>query len=118
MYNIITIGMADVCSIPNSNTLIARKVNLSALSFQLKFLNLSASNSRRDTSSKDEAIHSATKGRGRAIHEMMLSGKSGRAVMNKALAGVGRPLKESDCEMSVLKTASRIAENAATAKAT
>ncbi len=89
-------GIAKNLRVINSNTEIAKKVNLALLSVQLKFLNFSAKIEIRDTSKKENTTVIAIKTMGWKSQSPTCSWISGNEVMKSVFAGVFNPLKESD----------------------
>ena len=113
MYESIIKGKAANCKIAISNTARARKVNLTLLSVQLKFLNFNANRSILETMSNEKTTVMTTRTTGLNTTSKMGDSKNGRDVIKNVFAGVGRPLKESDCVSSRLKIANRKAEQTA-----
>ena len=98
----------------------AIKVNRILLSAQDMFLNFNANslNSATNSSEKITVIANST-----YPFEIIFATRlscaitKGKALINNAFAGVGRPIKESDCRVSILNFASLNAEHAAMVKA-
>ena len=95
------------------NTDRARKVSLSLLLTHEKSLNFNAKSSKGATSSKENTIVIPVS---TGVVKMIVltdSGKKTNEVRNNAFAGVGTPINESVCRVSILNLASRKAEKTA-----
>ena len=90
-----------------------RNIYFTLLSLQLKFLNLSANRGNSDTRRKQNI--SMNRKRNMALN-LPLTRKACcptiRLPQNKAFAGVGKPIKEDVCLVSMLNLANRKAEKA------
>jgi hypothetical protein len=109
-------GKAITLKITISNTETIRKVNLSLLSAQVKFLNFNAKISILETSKNENTVVITISTQVCVSHEPTAGATNGNEVMNNVFAGVFKPLKESVCVSSMLKIASRSAENTAIMK--
>jgi hypothetical protein len=110
MYNSIMSGMAPACHPASNNTATRIKVNLILLSVHEKFLNFKANNSIGATSRKETMMVIHIRTPGWETHVANGSGSNHSPVINRALAGVGNPIKVSLCLSSVLNLARRMAE--------
>ena len=90
-----TNGKAAACHTPRSNTETAINVNLTLLSAHVKFLNLSANNSQGEINRNEKMRVMVTKNRSFEIKVSHGGRRKIKDVMNKALAGVGRPMNAS-----------------------
>ena len=94
------------------------KLKLVLLSFHEKFLNFSANKGSSATNRKERIIDSAAKNQWLPTNErskrlfVIIRGKE---LIKRALAGVGRPINELVCLVSMLNFASRSAEKTAIA---
>ena len=113
MYKSIMNGMAAACQIPTNNTAKAIKVNRSLLFPQVKFVNLSANNSRGHTSKYEKIMVIATRKRSQERNASNGDFRNTNDVMNKAFAEVGTPMNESFWFSSILNLANRSAEKIA-----
>ena len=110
-------GIAASLNTTKRSTARKRNRNLTLLSDQLKFLNFKANRSILDTNSREKATQIQANTTGLRTKSKKGASKSGNAVIKRAFAGVGNPLKESDCVSSRLKIAKRNADATAISKA-
>ena len=118
MYKSIIKGSAANFNVTRSSPDITRKVNLILLSCHEKLLNFNAKSSNLDTSSREKTIVITESTTGLYTRSRIGEFRKGSAVMKIAFAGVGSPLKESDCVSSRLKIANLNAEQTAISMAT
>ncbi len=92
-----------------SNTAPIRKVNLTLLSGQVKFLNFNANSAMGETMSHENRMVMVSKvmAPNQASGKMAMS--DGNPQMKSAWAGVGKPMNASLCRVSILNLASRMA---------
>lgn len=113
MYESIIKGKAPAFKITNRNTDRARKVNLIWLLAHEKSLNFRANNSKGATSNNENTIVIPVNTGAVKTIALIDSGKKTSDVKNNAFAGVGTPIKESVCRVSMLNLANLSAEKTA-----
>ena len=128
-YKIIIRGIAQKTKVANKIAEIVKNVNRISFPFQPKFLNFNANKGSSITSIMDMKIvviasnqkfnTKCSINQSFAIFSWIDGVKSinGSATKNKVLAGVGKPIKESDCRISKLNLARRNNDNIGIIKA-
>jgi len=117
IYESIIAGNAPAFKNINSITDTARKLNLILLFFHEKSLNFKANSSNGATSSNENTTVIPVNTGAVKIIALIDSGKKTNEVRNRALAGVGTPIKVSACRVSTLNFARRNDEKTAIIKA-